>query len=109
MTTMTHQGYVATVELDEAAGLFHGEVANVRDVLTFQGRTPEELRTAFADTIADYVEWCGARGKSPEKPFSGAFSVRVGPDLHRRAASEAARRGKSLNGFVAEVLDRAAG
>jgi predicted HicB family RNase H-like nuclease len=25
MTTMTHDGYVATIELDEDAGLFHGQ------------------------------------------------------------------------------------
>ena len=42
MTTMTHDGYVASIELDEAAGVFHGEVINTRDVLTFQGRTLEE-------------------------------------------------------------------
>lgn len=108
MTTMTHDGYLATIELDEDAGLFHGEVINTRDVLTFQGRTLDELKTAFADTIADYVEWCLERGKAPEKPFSGTFSVRVAPDIHRRAAAAAAREGKSLNGFIADVLDHAA-
>jgi predicted HicB family RNase H-like nuclease len=30
---------VARVELGDEAGLFHGEVVNTRDVLTFQGRT----------------------------------------------------------------------
>ena len=108
MTTMTHDGYLATIELDEEAGLFHGEVINTRDVLTFQGRTPEELKTAFAETIADYIDWCRERGKSPERPFSGTFSVRVKPEVHRRAAAAAAREGKSLNGLVAEVLERAA-
>src|SRR6201987_2460421 len=44
MTTMTHDGYVARIELDEEAGLFHGEVINTRDVLTFQGRTLAELK-----------------------------------------------------------------
>ena len=39
MTTMTYDGYVATIDLDEEAGLFHGEVINTRDVLTFQGRS----------------------------------------------------------------------
>jgi predicted HicB family RNase H-like nuclease len=108
MTTMTHDGYVAAIEYDEEAGLFHGEVVNTRDVLTFQGRTADELKAGFADTIADYVEWCRERGKEPEKPFSGHFTVRVAPDLHRRAAAAAARRGKSLNRFVAEVLERMA-
>jgi predicted HicB family RNase H-like nuclease len=106
MTTMTRDGYIASVELDENAGLFHGEVINTRDVLTFQGRTLEELRTAFADTIADYVDWCRARGKTPERPYSGHFTVRVSPDLHRRVATAAVRDGKSVNAFVADALER---
>jgi predicted HicB family RNase H-like nuclease len=107
MTTMTHNGYVASIELDEDAGLFHGEVINTRDVLTFQGRTLEELRTAFADTIADYIDWCHERGKEPERPYSGNFTVRVSPDLHRRVATAAVRVGKSVNAFVSDALDRA--
>jgi len=106
MTTMTHDGYVATIDLDEDAGLFHGEVINARDVLTFQGRTIDELKTAFADTSADYVDWCRERGKEPERPYSGNFTVRISPELHRRVATAAARSGKSVNTFVAESLER---
>ena len=106
MTTMRHEGYVATIELDEDAGMFHGEVINTRDVLTFQGATPQELRTAFAETIADYEEWCRERGKEPERPYSGNFMLRVSPELHRRVAVAAARVGKSINGYVADALDR---
>ena len=108
MTTMVHDGYVATIDLDEDAGLFHGEVINARDVLTFQGRTIDELKTAFADTIADYVDWCRERGKEPERPYSGNFTVRISPELHRRVATAAARSGKSVNTFVAESLERSA-
>jgi predicted HicB family RNase H-like nuclease len=107
MTTMTHEGYLATVELDEDAGLFHGEVVNTRDVLTFQGRTLDELRAAFAETIADYIDWCRERGKEPERPYSGNFTVRLPPELHRRIAITAARQRKSLNAFVSEALERA--
>jgi predicted HicB family RNase H-like nuclease len=108
MTMMHHEGYVATVELDEDAGIFHGEVVNTRDVLTFQGTTLAELRSAFADTIADYVDWCRERGKEPERPYSGNFTLRLSPELHRRLAAAAARAGKSINAFVAETLDRVA-
>jgi predicted HicB family RNase H-like nuclease len=108
MTTLTHDGYVATIELDEEAGLFHGEVVNTRDVLTFQGRTLDELRVAFADTIADYIEWCRERGKEPERPYSGNFTVRISPELHRRVATAAAKSGKSVNTFVAETLEQSA-
>jgi predicted HicB family RNase H-like nuclease len=105
MSTMTHDGYVARVELDEEAGLFHGEVVNTRDVLTFQGRTLDELKTAFANTIADYIDWCRERGKAPEGPYSGNFTVRASPELHRRIAAAAARDGKSVNVFVVSALE----
>ena len=108
MTTMTYDGYVATIELDEDVGLFHGEVINTRDVLTFQGRTLDELKAAFADTIADCVEWCRERGKQPERPYSGNFTVRISPELHRRIATAAARSGKSVGTLVAETLERSA-
>ena len=91
MTTMTHDGYVARIELDEEAGLFHGEVINTRDVLTFQGRTLDELKAAFADTIADYIEWCGERGKQPERPYSGNFTVRLSPELGASPQPQRAR------------------
>lgn len=37
MNVMTYKDYEALVEYDEDAGLFHGEVMNLRDVITFQG------------------------------------------------------------------------
>ena len=106
--TMHYDGYVATHEWDNDHRLFHGIVINTRAVLAFQGQTLDELRTAFADTIADYVEWCRERGKEPERPYSGNFMLRVSPELHRRIATAAARSGKSINGYVAETLERTA-
>ena len=33
MTTMNYKGYEATIEYDEDAEIFHGEVADLRDVI----------------------------------------------------------------------------
>ena len=35
---MEYKGYVGRVEYDDEAAIFHGEVINTRDVITFQGR-----------------------------------------------------------------------
>jgi predicted HicB family RNase H-like nuclease len=105
MSTLSHKDYIATIELDLDAGIFHGRVINIRSVLTFHGRTVDELRDAFAETIAVYEEWCKERGKEPERPYSGHFTLRVPPDLHKRVASAAASSGKSLNGFIKEALE----
>jgi predicted HicB family RNase H-like nuclease len=68
---MEHRGYVGRVEYDDEAGIFHGEVINTRDVITFQGATVAELKKAFRDSVEDYLAFCLERGEEPEKPFSG--------------------------------------
>lgn len=104
MNGMNYKGYHGSVAYDPDADLFHGEVMNARAVLTFQGRSVEELKQSLADTVEDYLDWCRERGKEPEKPYSGRFLVRIPPDLHRRIALEAVRENKSLNRLVAEKL-----
>ena len=105
---MRYKDYLGRVELDDEAGLFHGEVVNTRDVITFQGRSVGELRQAFQDSVDDYLEWCAERGKQPEKPYSGRFVVRIDPEVHRSVAEAARVAGKSLNAWVAELLSRVA-
>jgi predicted HicB family RNase H-like nuclease len=74
------------------------------DTITFAGRSVDELRAAFRESVDDYLEMCERKGRRPDHPYSGTFSLRLGPQLHRAAAIEAARRGLSLNGFVADAL-----
>lgn len=107
MTTMRCKGYEATVEYDEEADLFHGEVIDLRDVITFQGRSVDELKQALSDSIDEYLAFCAERGEEPERPYSGQFVVRVEPVLHRAVVSAAKRAGLSLNKWVARTLERA--
>ena len=60
---MTYKGYSGTVRFDDEAEIFHGEVIGLRDVVTFQGRTADELKTAFQESIDDYLELCESRGE----------------------------------------------
>jgi predicted HicB family RNase H-like nuclease len=50
---------------------------------------------------------CKKKGRAPEKTFSGRFNVRISPDLHALAAIKARARGKSLNKFVSEAIEKA--
>jgi predicted HicB family RNase H-like nuclease len=107
MNTMHYKGYEALVEFDEGEEMFHGEVADLRDVITFQGSSVAELKQAFADSIEDYLEFCRQRGEEPEKPFSGQFVVRTEPGLHKALSIAARREGVSLNKWIAAALERA--
>jgi len=104
---MEYKGYIGKIEVDEEAGILHGEVVNIRDVVTFEGQTVEELQQAFRDSIEDYLEFCAQRGEDPEKPFSGKFVIRLPAELHRKAYIKAKLADKSLNSWVTEVLETA--
>jgi len=104
---LEHNGYTGNVEFDDDAGLFHGEVLDTRDVITFQGTSVEELETAFRESVEDYLEFCKERGEAPDKPFSGRLMLRLPADLHRRIHVEARREGKSINQWITDRLERA--
>jgi len=101
---MEYKGYVGKVEFDDEAGIFHGEVLDTRDVITFQGQSVAELKTAFQGSIDDYLAFCEQRGEEPNKPFSGQFVTRIPPELHRQVNLAASISGKSLNAWVLEQL-----
>jgi predicted HicB family RNase H-like nuclease len=102
---MEYKGYIARVEFDDEAGIFHGEVINLRDVITFEGASVEELRQAFKDSVDDYLDFCAERNEEPDKPFSGKFMVRIDPELHRQIYLRAKMESKSLNSWLNETLE----
>lgn len=104
---MEHKGYTGKVEYDDEAGIFHGEVLGTRDVITFQGKSVPELKSAFEESVDDYLEFCEQRGEKPERPFSGRFVTRIPPELHRQVNLAASIAGKSLNAWVADQLQTA--
>lgn len=106
---MIYKGYEGKVKFDEQAGIFHGDVINTRDVITFEGKSVDELAKAFHDSVDDYLDFCAARGEEPEKPFSGRFVVRVSSELHKRAQVAARRDGLSLNAWMIEAIKRRVG
>ena len=101
---MEYKGYVGKVEFDDEAGIFHGEVLDTRDVITFQGQSVAELKRAFKESIDDYLAFCKQRREEPNKPFSGQFITRIPPELHRQVNLAASISGKSLNAWVVEQL-----
>jgi len=101
---MEYNGYLGTVEYDAQAKIFHGDIINTRDVITFQGTTVDEIERAFKDSIDDYIAWCKEEGVEPEKPYSGKFNVRVSPELHRQVAVAAKKMRMSLNSFVEKAI-----
>ena len=104
---MEYKGYIGHVEFDAEAGILHGEVEGIRDVVTFQGASVKEIEKAFHDSVDEYLAYCRELGQEPDKPYSGKFVVRLGSQLHRRVTQVATTEGASLNAWVAERLREA--
>jgi predicted HicB family RNase H-like nuclease len=60
---MEYKGYVAVFEFDPTVDAFHGEVANTVDTITFEGRSVDELRAAFHESVDDYLKLCEREGR----------------------------------------------
>ena len=101
---MEYKGYLGMVEYDAEAKIFHGDIINTRDVITFQGTTVKEIEKAFKDSVDDYIAWCKEDGVEPEKPYSGKFNVRLSPELHRQIAILAKKKRISLNSLVEKAI-----
>ena len=107
--TMEYKGYVGSVEFSEEDGLFYGKVQGIRSLLSYEGANASELVEDFHGAVDDYLTACEEEGTKPEIAYKGSLNVRLGSDLHRRAAIYALSHGQSLNSFIeAAVRDELA-
>ncbi len=104
---MNYKGYLARVIFDDEADIFHGEIANIRDVVTFQGQTVTDLRNAFEESVEDYLDFCRELGEKPNPPFSGQLTVRLSKEQHKAVVMAAEKAGKGVDDWIAEILQNA--
>lgn len=55
---LKYKGYTGYVEFDDEARVLNGEALELKDVITFQGKTAEEIKKAFRESIDGYLEFC---------------------------------------------------
>jgi predicted HicB family RNase H-like nuclease len=104
MSGMEYKGYIGSVYYSDEDEVFHGKLEGIRDLVTYEGTDVASLKRSFREAVDDYLATCKRRKKEPQVPFRGTFNVRVGPELHKRAAVYAAEHGKKLNAVVGEAL-----
>lgn len=69
MNTLTYKSYQGRFEFDPDTCYFQGVVLHIKGVITFQGRSINELEQALADSVEEYLLVCKEIGVSPEKSF----------------------------------------
>lgn len=67
---INYKNYTGHIEYDNEAKIFHGEILGIKDIVTFQGTTFNEMEKAFKDSVEDYLAFCKERGEKPDRPIT---------------------------------------
>ena len=102
----TYKGYTGGVKIDPDCDLICGRILDINDVITFEGKTVDEARQDFQESVDDYLDWCKELSEEPAKPFSGKLPYRTNPETHRKIYIAAKLAGKSINSLMDEILSK---
>jgi predicted HicB family RNase H-like nuclease len=103
--TLQYKGYDGSVEYSAEDRVLHGSLLGIRDAVVYEGADVDGLESNFRAAVDEYLAFCAEEGKVPDMPFKGSFNVRVGPELHKRAALYAEANKKKLNTVVSQALE----
>jgi predicted HicB family RNase H-like nuclease len=103
--TLEYKGYDGSVEYSAEDRVLHGSLLGIRDAIVYEGMDVDSLETNFRAAVDEYLVFCKEEGKAPDQPFKGSFNIRVGPDLHKRAALFAEAHNQKLNAVVSRALE----
>lgn len=103
--TMEYRGYTGSVEYSAEDNLLFGRLVGIRDRVLFDGEDVKTLRHNFQGAVDEYLSFCEAEGKAPDKPFKGSLNIRIPSALHRQLSLAAEHSHKSLNSVISERLE----
>jgi predicted HicB family RNase H-like nuclease len=104
-SSLEHKGYKGSIEYDIEAGLLHGKIQFIRDIITYAASTIPDLNAEFIKSVDEYLDDCKVLGREPNKPYSGTFNVRVGCERHKNLALSAFDNGQTLNDYICSIID----
>lgn len=101
---LNYKGYIGSAEISIEDACLHGRILFIDDLVTYEGETVPGIQEAFQEAVDRYLAHCQRVGKSANKPYSGSFNVRIGPELHSKAAKIAYQKKIKLNEFVKQAV-----
>lgn len=103
---LRYKDFIGSVHFSAEDECFFGKIEGINDLVTFEGRTVDELKKAFREAVEDYSRLCKITGKQLRKSYKGNFNVRMTAELHRKAVQKSLRLGISLNQLVQKAVEK---
>jgi predicted HicB family RNase H-like nuclease len=104
MKNLEYKSYTGTLEYSLEDNLLFGKILGINDLVSYEGTTIEEIKSAFQEAVDDYLETCTELGKLPEKDYKGVFNIRTTRDIHKNIVMIAERENLKLNQLVNKAL-----
>jgi len=104
---MKYKGFTAKAEFSADDGVFVGRLIGIDDIVMFEAKTVDELKSAFKEAVDFHIEVCEKTGKQAKKAYNGKLLFSFPSELHAEIAAAAAKHGKSINEFAKEVFESA--
>ena len=101
---LNYKGYVGSIKRNPDDSTYYGSVTGINTSVTFQGNNVVSITESFHNAVDKYLDYCALNKKEPEKSFRGSFNVSIDPELHRKIALDASKKGITLNEYIAELI-----
>jgi len=103
---LKYKDFIATVKYSEEDEAFIGRIEGIDSVVSFEGQSVEELKSAFHDAVESYLDFCIRKGLKLRKSYNGVLNIRIPPTTHNRIARYAESHGTSINAFIRDSIER---
>lgn len=65
---LRYRGYTAILKQDLDSAVWHGRVADIQDVVSFEGKTTAQAEKEFRKAVDAYLEFCQSCNREPNPP-----------------------------------------
>ena len=103
---LKYKDFIATVKYSEEDEAFIGRIEGINSVVSFEGKSIDELKSAFHEAVESYLDFCNRKGIKLRKSYNGVLNIRISPTIHNRVAMYAEHHGTSINAFIRDSIER---
>jgi predicted HicB family RNase H-like nuclease len=103
---MKYKSFIGSVHYASDDRVFYGKVEGINDLISFEGSSVDELEEGFKYMVDEHIKDCIEKNIPLEKSYKGNLNIRLSPDLHKKAAYNAALKGISLNQYINDAIKK---
>ena len=100
------QKFFGSIHFNSKDEIFYGKIEGINDLITFEGKTVNEIKQSFKEAVDDYIYICKENDKPLYKSYKGSFNIRIPEELHKKAVEQALIQDISLNKYIQKILEK---